>query len=199
MVRLRKLLLLGEHTCPWWFVHAFDNPARRLLQDPRAILGGLVEEGQTVVDVGCGAGFFSLALAGMVGPEGKVLGVDIQAKMLEMARRRARHRGLEGRIEFRLSEPARLGLQGPVDFVLAFWMVHEVPNQAGFLGEIKSILKPAGRLLLVEPKVHVSKARFEKTVELAGVSGFEVSPGPKVRFSRSALCAVKAPGVGQGP
>jgi len=184
------------HVCPWWFVYTFDNPIRRLVQNPHAILSGLVKEGQTVVDVGCGAGYFSLALAKLVGSRGKVLSLDIQPQILNMARRRAERRGLDGRIEFRLCGPDGLGLKDPVDFVLAFWMVHEVPDQEAFLREIKACLRPSGLFLLVEPKVHVPARRFEKTVEFARISGFEVVPGPNVWFSRSVICSVVNPAGG---
>ncbi len=62
----------------------------------------MVDEGQTAVDAGCGAGYFTLALAEGVGAGGKVLALDLQARMLEKARRRAASRGLDGRIELRL-------------------------------------------------------------------------------------------------
>jgi len=199
MSRLRKLFLMDEHTCPWWFVYTFDNPIRRLVQNPCAILRGLVKEGQTVVDVGCGAGYFSLALAELVGADGKVMGLDVQQRMLDIARRRAKRRGLDRSIEFRMCEPDSLGIEEPVDFVVAFWMVHEVSDRKAFLDEIKTFLRPSGLFLLVEPKVHVPLHRFEKTVELARLSGFEVEPGPKVWFSRSVVCSASASAVGQQP
>jgi ubiquinone/menaquinone biosynthesis C-methylase UbiE len=187
MSRIRKLFLMGEHTCPWWVVHTFDNPFRRLFQNPASILRGLVKEGQTVLDVGCGAGYFSLGLAKLVGPKGRVHALDVQPQMLDMARRRAARRALDSRIEFRRCESESLGLDQQFDLVLAFWMVHEVPNQEGILREIKSGLKADARCLLVEPKVHVPRARFEATVDLAKDMGFEVLPGPRVWFSRSIL------------
>jgi ubiquinone/menaquinone biosynthesis C-methylase UbiE len=190
MSRLRKLLLMDEHTCPWWFVHTFDNPVRRLVQDPTRILGGMVKEGQTAVDVGCGAGYFTLALADAVGAQGRVLALDLQPKMLTMARRRAKRQELDSRIEFRLCEPLHLGLREPVDFVLAFWMVHEVQDQSAFLQEIGAALRPSGRLLIAEPLVHVPRRRFEETVALSTTLGFEVAPGPEAWFSRSILCSL---------
>jgi 2-polyprenyl-3-methyl-5-hydroxy-6-metoxy-1,4-benzoquinol methylase len=197
--RLRKLLLMDEHACPWWFSYTFDNPLRRLVHDPNAILRGLVREGQTVVDVGCGAGYFSLALASMVGAGGKVIALDIQRQMLDRARSRAKRRGLDRMIEFRLCEPDGLGIDETVDFVLTFWMVHEVSDQKAFLDEVRTSLKPSGLLLLVEPKVHVPAPRFEETVDLARTGGFEVVPGPKVWFSRSVACSPSASARGEAP
>lgn len=185
---LRRMLLRGPHTCPWWFGYSFDNPARRLFHDPDAIFDGLVESGQTVVDLGCGLGYFTLALARLVGPTGKVIALDIQPRMIEGARRRAQRQGLAERIDFRVCAPDHLGVTAPVDFVLAFWMLHEVADPERLLAEVRCFLKPAGRLLIVEPKGHVSAAAFAATTQLARSGGWHVSDGPPIRFSRSILC-----------
>lgn len=188
MIRLRRLLLIDAHTCPWWLGYTFDNPLRRALHDPARILGGLVREGQTVVDVGCGLGYFSLALAKLVGPSGRVIALDIQAEMLDRARARARRRGVDGVIEFRRCAPDSLGLRHPVDFVLAFWMLHEVRDLAGLLTQVGAALQPSGRFLVVEPKIHVPAARFAKMAAAIERSGFATDAGPPVRLSRSLLC-----------
>lgn len=64
-------------------------------------------------------------------------------------------------------------------------MVHEVPNQESLFKEIKSILKPDGKALIVEPKFHVSKKEFEETEELLEKLGFEVIERPKIFISRA--------------
>jgi ubiquinone/menaquinone biosynthesis C-methylase UbiE len=186
--RIRRLLLMDAHTCPWWLGYTFDNPLRRALHDPERILSGLVRQGQTVVDIGCGLGYFSLAMAQMVGPRGRVIALDSQAEMLVRARARARRRGVDGVIDFRRCAPDDLGLSEPADFVLAFWMLHEVRDPAGFLAQVRSALEPSGRLLVVEPKVHVPSARFARTVAVIERAGFATSAGPAVRLSRSLLC-----------
>jgi ubiquinone/menaquinone biosynthesis C-methylase UbiE len=188
MSLLERILFLGPHTCPWWFGYTFDNPLRRRVHDPAVILGDLVRPGDTVVDIGCGLGFFTLALARLVGAQGTVIAVDVQRAMLERARRRAERRGLAGRIRFHECAADRLGVTGPVDFVLAFWMVHEVRHPAAFLAEVRSMLRPGGRFLLAEPKVHVPPARFARTVERAREAGFALGASPSVRFSRAVLC-----------
>ena len=70
---------------------------------------------------------------------------------------------------------------------MAFYMVHEVPSAEAFLKEIVSILKPKGKLLVVEPKMHVSAAAFEKTIEVARQADLSPISEPKIRFSRSKL------------
>lgn len=186
--RIRRALLIGQHVCPWWFGYSFDNSLRPFLHDPVAILGNFVSAGQTVVDIGCGLGYFSLALARLVGPSGKVIAVDVQSQMVQRARRRAERHGLVDRIDFRTCAPDRLGITGPVDFALAFWVVHEVAKPKGLLCEVRSFLQPQGRLLISEPKGHVSAARFAETIKLARLEGYDVAEGPLVRFSRSVVC-----------
>jgi 2-polyprenyl-3-methyl-5-hydroxy-6-metoxy-1,4-benzoquinol methylase len=74
----RQLFLGEDHVCPWWFAYTFDNPLRRLIHPPVRIFEGLVQEGQTAVDIGCGMGYFTLGLARMVGQNGQVIAVDLQ-------------------------------------------------------------------------------------------------------------------------
>lgn len=185
----RRLLFRGPHTCPWWFGYTFDNPLRRLVHDPEEILGDFVEPGQTVVDIGCGLGYFSIALAKIVGPSGEVIALDIQSQMIQRAKRRAENHGVADRIDFRLCNASQLGVEGLVDFALAFWVVHEVTDPKNLFIEVRSFLKSRGRLLIAEPKGHVSAGRFNETVELARKAGFETSKGPMVRFSRSVVCS----------
>ena len=70
---------------------------------------------------------------------------------------------------------------------MAFYMVHEVPSAEAFLKEIVSMLKPKGKLLIVEPKIHVSATAFEKTIEVARQAGLTPISEPKISFSRSKL------------
>ncbi|NJD17795.1 MAG: methyltransferase domain-containing protein, partial [Gemmatimonadetes bacterium] len=108
-------LFRGPHTCPWWFAYTFDNPLRRLVHEPTAILGRFVRPGDRVVDVGCGLGFFTLALARLVGSEGRVVAVDVQEEMLQRTHRRAERLGLADRIALHRCAPDRLGIQGSAD------------------------------------------------------------------------------------
>lgn len=67
-----------QRVCPWWLAYTFDHALRRLIHRPEVILAGLVRPGQTVLDLGCGMGFFSLAMARLVGEQGRVICVDLQ-------------------------------------------------------------------------------------------------------------------------
>lgn len=175
----------SSRICSWKIAFALDNPIRRLIHDPKKILGGYIEPGQTVLDIGCGPGTFSIAMAKMVGESGKVIAVDVQEEMLQIVRKKAAQHGLESRIVTHKSDPNRIGIK--VDFALAFYMVHEVPSAEAFLKEIVSMLKPKGKLLVVEPKIHVSAAAFERTIEVAEKAGLSPISEPKISFSRGKL------------
>jgi ubiquinone/menaquinone biosynthesis C-methylase UbiE len=184
---LADKIFYRQGTCPWWICFIFDNPVRRWLQDPGKVLQGLVKEGQTVYDIGCGMGYFSLTLARMVGKDGKVICVDLQKEMLAAARRRAERAGLVARMQFRRCTATSLGLDETADFALAFWMVHEVPDKGRFLSEIRKALKPGGALFMVEPKIHVSRQGFDTTVATALSAGFQIAGEPKVPMSMAVL------------
>ncbi len=167
---------MAERVCPPWIGYFLLNPLRKLVENPDKIFGQFVREGMVVLEPGCGMGFFTLHLARMVGPEGRVIAVEIQDKMLTVLGRRAQRAGLLDRIELR-----RVGadgydlddLSGQVDFTAAIHVVHEVPDQGLFFDQIWKVLRPQGRLLVVEPKGHVSKDRFEQTVAIAEKAGFK--------------------------
>jgi ubiquinone/menaquinone biosynthesis C-methylase UbiE len=185
--QLKQALLIDAHVCPTWLAGPLENPLRRLVHDPDKIFSGLISQGQTVVDVGCGPGFFSLGMAKWVGDEGRVIAVDLQEPMLNRVRRRARQAGLEARLQFHHGPIEGLDYAGQIDLVLAFWMVHEVPDKPAFLQAIRRLLKPGARFLLVEPLIHVSAPAFQHTVELAHVAGFTLDSEPSIRLSRAVL------------
>jgi ubiquinone/menaquinone biosynthesis C-methylase UbiE len=166
------------------------SPLRRLSQDPETILSSWVAPGMTVVEPGSGMGYFSIPLARLVGAEGRVVCVDLQPQMLSGLVRRAERSGLADRIEARLCTSGSLGaddLEGRADFVLAFAMVHEVPDTAALLGEISRLLKKGDRLLIAEPSGHVTPEDFETTVSIAERAGLALDATPRIRSSRSAV------------
>lgn len=175
------------HVCPWWTIWTFDNPLRRLFHDPVEMLGAWVGPGQAAIDIGCGAGYFTLGLARLVGESGRVTAVDLQPQMLERVRRRVERAGLSGRVRLHRCRPEALDIETAADFILAFWMVHEVGNPEGFFTEVRRLLKPGGRLLVAEPVFHVSASAFETTLQRAAAAGLRSSARPPIRFSRTAL------------
>jgi len=179
--------LRQQRVCPWWLCFTFDNIFRKLFQNPERILEPYIMPGWTVLDVGPGMGYFTIPLAKLVGDTGQVIAADLQQKMLDGIYRRAFRMGVQDRIRLHKSTPDSIGISEPIDFCLAFWMLHEVSDRARFLNEITSILKQDGLLLLVEPKLHVSKESFSRTLGIAKSAGLSSADKPKIFLSYSAL------------
>jgi 2-polyprenyl-3-methyl-5-hydroxy-6-metoxy-1,4-benzoquinol methylase len=175
------------HVCPWWGGFFIDNPLRRLLHVPERILGPYLRPGMTAMDVGCGMGWFSIPMAKMVGDRGRVVAVDLQPRMLDILQKRAEKAGLADRIQTHLCERNGLGVDAVADFALAFAMVHEVPDPRRLLSEIHGCLKPGGKLLVAEPRLHVSGSAFAQTVGAAEGVGLCVVERPRVRWCRAAV------------
>ena len=182
--------MAGKHVCPWWVGYFLMNPLRRFAHNPGKILAPLVGKGTTVLELGPGMGFFTIELARLVGSEGKVIAVDIQQRMLDAVRKRAAKAAVLDRIELRLAGEDDFwanGLAGKVDFALAFYMLHEVPDISKILAHIRSTLVPGGTLLIAEPKMHVSAREYADTVAAAEKAGFAGIDHPMIRRSRSIL------------
>lgn len=166
------------------------NPMRRFVHNPKRILAPYVRPGITVLDLGPGMATFTLDLARYAGPTGRVVAADVQPRMLEHVEKRAAKVGLLDRIETRLvgNDGSWAGdLAGKVDFALAFYMVHEVPDARAFFTLVRSTLAPGGKLLVVEPKTHVSACAYADTIDAARQAGLEIVDHPKIRRSRAAL------------
>lgn len=178
-----------------WVGYLLVSPLRRLLQNPYKILAPYVNEAMTVADIGCAMGFFSLPLAQMVGPNGKVICVDIQEKMIRSLEKRAWKAGLPDRIHTIVCNDKSLGLddfKGKIDFTLALGVVHEVGDSVRFFSEMKEAMKLAGRLLMAEGKPFVSEADFERTVSVAKHNGFKVTDRPLIKRARIVLLEKKS-------
>jgi SAM-dependent methyltransferase len=181
---------MAKHVCPWWFGYLMASPLRRLTDDPAKILTPHVRAGMTVLEPGPGMGFFTLELARLVGPSGRVVAVDVQPRMIEGLKRRAARAGLLDRVEARLAAPDSLGvgdLAGAVDFVLAYGVVHEVPAAGPFFIEVSQTLKPGASLLLAEPKSRVNVVEFEGELQAAGRAGLQVRGRLSMGRMRAAL------------
>jgi len=139
------------------------------------------------LDLGCGPGFFSIDIAQMVGKSGRVIASDLQEGMLQKLRDKIQETELEERITLHKCGENKIGLSEDVDLILAFYMVHEIPNQEEFFNEIKSILKPNGQVFIVEPPLHVSKTAFEETIRKAQNAGFTPVERPKVLLSKAVV------------
>ncbi len=178
------------HVFPWWGGYLLLSPLRKRRVDSMELLRPYVREGMTALDLGCAMGFFSLSLAELAGPAGKVVCVDVQKRMIAGLERRARKAGLLDRIDARVctTDSLMLGdLPGRIDFALAFGVVHEVPDRESFFGEVHRSLVRGGRLLVAEPKIPVPADRFRETVDSALEKGFTIEREWTLKGSRCAV------------
>jgi ubiquinone/menaquinone biosynthesis C-methylase UbiE len=181
----------GDHVCPWRHAYLFDNWLRGLIHKPEKLFGDLIREGQTVLDVGCGMGFFSIRIAKMVGESGRVIAADLQPEMLRVLKRRASKKGILSRITLHQCEKDRVGVTEKIDFVLAFWAVHELPDMRAFFDEMKSLMNDGARLFIAEPKSHVTPDKYEEMKRIANEAGFTIHSEPKVRMGRAVIFQIK--------
>jgi thioredoxin reductase/predicted methyltransferase len=164
--------------------HGVLDPARteRLLGEQRraslppepTLRAAGVVPGQTVVDLGCGPGYFTLPAAALVGPRGTVYGVDAEPEMVEACRRRAADAGAQ-HVRVIRSHGEHVPLPDAIaDLVLIAWVLHEVQDRVAFLRQARRLLKPGGGAALIE---------FRKQDGLWG-------PPMEVRLSEAEVAAV---------
>ena len=181
----------NTNVCPVKKSGSLDSRIRRWLQNPQKILGPYVREGTEVLEIGCGPGFFTMDMGRMVGKSGRVVAVDLQEGMLQKVKEKIRLSGEELNIELHKCESDRIGVSGEFDFVFLFYVVHELPDQESCFRELSSLLKKDGRILIVEPPMHVSKQAFAEMLDIAGKIGFVVVDRPKM-FPNKAVLLGKA-------
>jgi SAM-dependent methyltransferase len=111
---------------------------------------GRLEPGEHVLDVGCGAGTDSLVAAQMVGPRGRVVGIDMTPEMLDKARRGAEELGA-GNVEFVEAEAERLPFPDEsFDAVISNGVIDLIPDKDAVFSELCRVLKPGGRIQVAD-------------------------------------------------
>lgn len=183
---------MPHRVCPWWLGYFLASPVVRgwLGQDPVKILSPYVREGMTVLEPGPGMGFFTLLLARMVGPSGRVIAVDLQPKMIASLKRRAARANLLEHLDARITSAETMGLsdiENSVDFALAFAVVHEFPDAPKFFREVARACKPGALTLLAEPSGHVKEKDFAAQLESAAAAGLALQGRPAIPRSQAAL------------
>ncbi len=136
-----------------------DDPERRRWLPPEDVLDLLdIREGMTVADVGAGTGYFALPLAERVGSAGSVLAVDIQPEMLDRLAANLRGRPEAGRVHPSVGAADRTGLPDScADLVLLANVWHEVDDHGAVLTEAARLLKPGGRLAILDWRTDVEQ------------------------------------------
>lgn len=147
-----------------------DDPKRFSFENPDAILSEIgVKSGQVAADIGCGTGFFTLPLASDVGKKGKVYALDTSLTMIKELRKRSRHLK---QVEPIHSQENHFPIEdGSLDFALLVNMIHEVESWRRFLKEVHRVLKPGGKICVIDWK--------KKKMEMG--------PPLKIRFTKKGI------------
>ena len=138
------------------------------------------------MDLGPGKGFCTFPLSKMVGDQGIIYAADIQKKMLDIIELKAKKKNVRNIRTFNITENG-FNMDIAFDFILMFWMLHEVREKEMLFEDIKRMLKDSGKILIVEPIIHVSNKKFKRILEIATRIGFLTIDYPKISVSRSAL------------
>jgi ubiquinone/menaquinone biosynthesis C-methylase UbiE len=176
-----------KRLCPLSNAHKLERNSRKFFQNPHRILKPYIKEGMTVMDFGCGPGFFTIEMANLVKKTGKVYAVDLQEGMLDLLKQKIKGTDAGKNIVFHKCEKDKIGLTDKFDFIFAFYVVHEVPSQENLFKEFKSLLKPEGKILIYEPKSRVTKSEFTQMIEILKSIGFEIISRRNCLSSRSVL------------
>ncbi len=127
---------------------------------------GPINEGETVLDLGCGAGLDTFLAARRVGPKGRVIGVDMTPEMVRKAEGNRRELGIEN-VEFRQDSAEQLSVEGDsVDLVLSNGVINLCPDKERVISEIYRVLRPGGRLYVAD--ITLEDGVDQATVERLG-------------------------------
>ncbi len=138
------------HADPKAYITALEDPKRDAYQKPHEVLQALaIREGEVVADIGAGAGYFSMRLAHHVGASGRVYAVDVSPDMVRHLHGRVRDMALSN-VSPILALPDDPLLPQQVDRFLIVDVWHHIEDQAGYLGRMKTLLKPRGQVVMID-------------------------------------------------
>ena len=186
VIGLRIVSRRRSTPCPAWLVPLLENPYIDAVAGSRLLLERAgVQAGMSVLDVGCGPGRVAIPAARLVGPEGRVVALDLQPGMIRKLEARIAQLGLRN-IEVRLGGAGEgLVPRSAFDRALLVTVLGEIVDQAAALREIYEALKPGGILSVTEvlPDPHYqSRARVRRLAESVGLR-FDQLAGPWYSFT----------------
>jgi ubiquinone/menaquinone biosynthesis C-methylase UbiE len=166
---------------------ALESSIRYKLQNPKKILKNYIKPGMTVLDLGCGPGFFTTEMARLLEDSGKVIAADLQDGMLELVKQKIIGSPYEQIVEIHKCQEKSLELTYQFDFVLAFYSFHEMSFLNNIIDDIQLKLKPKGIIFIAEQKFHVPKSYFDFIINKMKTKGFEIIQRPHIFLSRTVV------------
>ena len=167
---------------PEVYAKRWNDPARDAWQKPEQILGAMtIEEGMTVVDLGAGTGYLLERLAKAVGGKGRVIGLDVEPKMVTYLSERIERQGWAN-VQAVLAQPSDPGLAvASVDRVVTLNTWHHVRDRVSYARRLSQALKPGGALVVVDfvhdkeidgppMKMRLTVAQVARELEAAGLA-----------------------------
>ena len=167
-----------------WIDRILSKPIRYFFETPGRLLKEYVKPGMTVLDVGCGTGYYGLGMARLVGTQGHVVCVDTQREAVANLKQKADEANVSKRIEARVCSEKSLGvgdLAGRVDFAIAVYVVHHAADIGSLMSDVHAALKPGGRFLVIEPRHHASTDDCRATEAAARGAGFALAGYPRLK------------------
>jgi SAM-dependent methyltransferase len=176
LVALKVLVRLNQGRgapCPASLAWLVDNPIRRRYMRPVLNRVG-IRPGERVLELGPGPGAFTVEAARRVGPEGRLIAVDIQPQMIAQVEQRVREAGLTN-VETHVANAYDLPLDdGSVDRAFLVTVLPEIPDQARALAELHRVLKPGGLLSITEEFFDPDYPFVFETVRRVDAAGFSL-------------------------
>ena len=181
------LLLMALHTAlrivrhfhkfpiPEFLANAIDNPLRRRIQPPdETPRRHAIEPGMVVLEVGPGNATYTVATARAIGPQGRLIAVDIEPRMIERVRRRVEKEGLAN-VEARVADVYDLPFSdGTFDAIYMTAVIGEIPSPEKALNEFHRVLAPSGTLAFSELLMDPDYPRAPSLMRKASAAGFRM-------------------------
>jgi len=169
--------------CPMGVAGLLDSKLRRMFHNPNKILKPFISKNITALDIGCGPGVFSIEIAKLLEGTGKVISVDMQEGMLNILKNKISGKPIEKIITLHKCTQNNLCIKENVDFVLMFYMIHEVPNKENLFKEVLPLINENGLLMIVEPGI-ISVKEFDRMINIIKQYGFMEYRKLKILFSK---------------
>ena len=169
---------LPKSPFPAWMSPVLDNILRRIFTNRRRkVLEAGIKEGDKVLELGCGPGFFTEVISIIVGPAGKVYAHDVQPEMIEKLKRKIRKKKLENIVPL-LSSSALLPIEvGSVDVVFAANVFEEIDKESlteDTINKLGRLCRANGHIFIEDHKFGGTKPIIEKVVRLVEEKGFSL-------------------------